>query len=454
MRVVLGSAGSRGDVLPILEVAAELRRRGHAVHVFAPRQFAGEASARGLQTSFFSTDSQALMRSVPSGLRSATRILRWAEQAMREQFDALLPATEGADALVTMVNELGAQTVAEHRRIPHFRVCCVPCLVGDQPPAVQPLQRLPVVLNHLLWQGIDLGTLLVFGRALNEKRRELGLAPVRRFSDYAAGTSRNLLAVDPVLVPPDRGWRHPCEYVGYPFGGDDGPLPPELEAFLAAGPPPVYLGFGSVCLPRSGRVTAAVLEAIARVGCRAVLAAGWTGLGDGARLPDGVIRVGDVPHRRLFPRMAALVHHGGSGTTHSAARAGVPQAVVPHMVDQFFWGERVRALGLGPAPIPAASLSADRLARALRALLSPRHRQQARMVAGLLRTDGVRAIAEAVEQGRPRPARGLEGWADWCLHGGIAGRAPRGRPRGLPSPGGSPCPCSGSCSSSRPTPAS
>jgi UDP:flavonoid glycosyltransferase YjiC (YdhE family) len=423
MRIVLGSAGSRGDVLPILEVAAELQRRGHAVHVFAPRYFEAEARGRGLETSFFSTESQELMRSLGPGLRSAPQVLAWAERAMREQFEALLPATEGADALVTMVNELGAPTIAEHRRIPHFRVCCVPCLVGDQPPAVQPLQRLPGPMSRLLWAGVELGTRLVFGRALNRRRRELGLAPVRRFSDYAAGTSRNLLAMDPVLVPPGRGWRHAYEYVGYPFGGDDGLLSPELESFLAAGPPPVYLGFGSVCLPRPERTTRIVLEAVGRVGCRAILGAGWTGLGDGARLPGGILQVRDAPHRALFPRMAALVHHGGSGTTHSAARAGVPQVVVPHMLDQFYWGERVRHLGLGPGPVPHAELTIARLVRLLRELIRPSYRHQARVVAGLMRTDGVRAIADAVE-----------GWATSRV-------APRSGAGARPS--GEPCPVRG-----------
>jgi UDP:flavonoid glycosyltransferase YjiC (YdhE family) len=404
MRVVLGAAGSRGDVLPILEVAALLQERGHAAHAFVPRHFEAEAARRGLPTSIFDTDSQALMQSVPAGFRSATQILAWAERAMREQFEALLPATEGADALVTMVNEIGAPTIAEHRRIPHFRVCCVPCLVGDQPPAVQPLQRLPAFMNRLLWQGVELGTLLVFGRALNAKRQELGLSRVRRFSDYAAGTSRNLLAMDPVLNPPGRGWRHPYEYVGYPFGGDDGALPRQVEEFLAAGPRPVYFGFGSVCLPHPELTTQLILEAVRRVGCRAILAAGWTGLGDGAQVSDQVLVVGDAPHRALFPRMAGLVHHGGSGTTHSAARAGVPQVIVPHMVDQFFWGERVRALGLGPGPVPHAKLTASKLARLLRELLQPTYRHQAAAIAGLMRTDGVRAIAETIERTcAPRP---------------------------------------------------
>lgn len=402
MRIVVGSAGSRGDVFPMLEVAALLQERGHRVHIFLPRHFEAEAAKRDLRASFFATDSQGLMQSVDSGFRSAPQILTWARRAMEEQFDVLLPATAGADALVTMVNELGAPTVAEYHGIPHFRVCCVPPLIGDQAPAVQPIQRLPAFCNRLLWRGVDLGTILIFGKTLNAKRKELGLPRVRRFSDYAAGYSHNLLAVDPVLTPPGRGWRHYYEYVGYPFGGDEGMLSPEIEAFLAAGAAPVYLGFGSVCLPRPERTTTIMLEAIERVGCRAILDAGWTGLGQGARVPGNVLVIRDAPHRQLFPRMAALVHHGGSGTTHNAARAGVPQAILPHMIDQYYWGERVRLLGVGPEPVPQAKLTSSKLARMLRALLSPTYRHQARVVAGLMRQDGARAIVEVIERSAPR----------------------------------------------------
>jgi vancomycin aglycone glucosyltransferase len=401
MRVVLGSTGSRGDAIPILEIATRLQARGHDVHVFTTRHFAGEAAARGLPHSFFETDSQELMKRMETGLRASQRTMEWLRRAMLEQIDALLPVTAEADALVTMVNELGAPTVAEYHHIPHFRVCVVPCLFGDQPPAVQPLQRLPIFLNRLLWEGVELGTRLIFGRALNAKRQKLGLSRVRAFCDYAAGYSRNLLAMDPVLLPPARGWRHRYEYVGYPFGGDEATLAPAIEAFLAAGPRPVYLGFGSVYVPHPERTTRMILDAINQVGCRAILDAGWAGLGAGAEARRDVLVVQGAPHRQLFPRMAGLVHHGGSGTTHNATRAGVPQAIVPQMLDQYFWGERIRHLGLGPAPVPYAGLTTAKLAGLLRELLAPTYRHQARAVAGLMRPDGVDAIIASIERARP-----------------------------------------------------
>ena len=398
MRVILGSAGSRGDVVPILEIASALQRRGHEVEVFVPRQFEWAATERRLRTHHFATDSHGLMQSLDHGLRSTQQTLEWAQQAMLDQFEVMLPGAEGADALVTMINELGAPTVAEHHGIPHFRVSCVPSLVGDQPPAVTPFQRLPAPINRLLWEGVELGTKLIFAKTLNQKRRELGLREIRRFCDYAAGYSHNLLAIDPVLVPPCRGWRHRYEYVGYPFGGDDGQLSPGIEAFLEEGPPPVYFGFGSVYLPQPEKLTTMILGAVKRVGCRAIIDRGWTGLGEGASLPRDVLLIREAPHRQLFPRMAAVVHHGGSGTTHNAARAGVPQAIAPQILDQYFWAERIYQLGLGPRAVPATRLTEANLAASLKQLLRPTPAFQARVVASLMRVDGAEAVAKAIDR--------------------------------------------------------
>jgi vancomycin aglycone glucosyltransferase len=149
-------------------------------------------------------------------------------------------------------------------------------------------------------------------------------------------------------------------------GGD--PLPEKLEQFLAAGPAPVYFGFGSMP-DHDPRATTELLLAVAeRVGCRALISRGWAELGEAA-LPEHVMAVGDVSHARLFPRTAAVVHHGGAGTTHSAARAGVPQIVVPHLLDQFYFARRVHELGVATPAIARRKLTVSRLAERVSALL-------------------------------------------------------------------------------------
>jgi vancomycin aglycone glucosyltransferase len=152
----------------------------------------------------------------------------------------------------------------------------------------------------------------------------------------------------------------------HPRGGP--PLPEKLERYLAAGPAPVFLGFGSMADPDPAATTRRLLEAIEALGCRALISHGWAGLGE-VPLPEHVMALGDVSHARLFPRVAAVVHHGGAGTTHSAARAGVPQVVIPHMLDQFYFARRVHELGVGPPAIPRKRLTVARLVETLRATL-------------------------------------------------------------------------------------
>jgi UDP:flavonoid glycosyltransferase YjiC (YdhE family) len=139
-----------------------------------------------------------------------------------------------------------------------------------------------------------------------------------------------------------------------------------LVAFLQAGPPPVYVGFGSMGNSRKAQETdALILEALALSGQRGLLASGWSGLGSNVRLPKNIFVLESAPHDWLFPQMAAIVHHGGVGTTGAGLRAGVPNIVVPHFADQHFWGRRVAALGAGPPPIPRPKVNAGRMAEAI-----------------------------------------------------------------------------------------
>ncbi|BCJ56370.1 hypothetical protein Asp14428_78450 [Actinoplanes sp. NBRC 14428] len=168
----------------------------------------------------------------------------------------------------------------------------------------------------------------------------------------------------------------------------------EVEAFLAAGPPPVFVGFGSMAPGHGGRLAGPVLAAVRAAGVRAVVQAGWSGLRAGDE--PGVLSVGALPHDWLFPRMAAVVHHAGAGTTAAGLRAGVPAVAVPVLADQPFWAWRLHALGVSPRPLPFSRLTADRLAAALtEATTDPRMRARAAaLAADLAREDGAARIIE------------------------------------------------------------
>jgi sterol 3beta-glucosyltransferase len=189
----------------------------------------------------------------------------------------------------------------------------------------------------------------------------------------------------------------PHTKAGFIFLDDGAGLDPELDAFLTEGEPPVYLGFGSMKTRHPERLARLLADAASGAGRRALIAGGWAGLA-AKDLPPGCRIISSAPHHALFPRVAAVVHHGGAGTTGAAARAGVPQVVVPHFGDQFYWGFRVEALGVGPAPLSRLRLSAKKLSAAIRAALSAECVARARALGERVRArDGLAEAVRVVE---------------------------------------------------------
>jgi vancomycin aglycone glucosyltransferase len=233
--------------------------------------------------------------------------------------------------------------------------------------------------------------------AVNRTRSELGLPPTDGVLANSIATGP-IAATDAALttVPPGAALR--ATQTGYMHLPGHGQLPGEVETFLAEGAPPVYVGFGSMPVPHPERMRTLLASAARATGRRFVVARGWSGFESAAREGDCLF-VDDVPHARLFPRVAAVVHHGGSGTVAAAARAGVPQIVFPHMSDQFLWRSQVRRLGLGPSGGLLRMLSARSLSKAiLECVGNERYRKNAEDVAAAIRgTDGVELTVRAVE---------------------------------------------------------
>ena len=180
-----------------------------------------------------------------------------------------------------------------------------------------------------------------------------------------------LYGYSPQVLPPPKDWDDFIHVTGYwflePPAGWEPPV--DLVNFLQSGPPPVYIGFGSMVNSKPEETTDLVLQALARIGQRGVLSAGWGGLKK-EDLPETVFMIGSIPFSWLFPQMAAVVHHGGAGTTSIGLWAGIPSIVTPFMGDQPFWGQRVYELGVGPRPIPRQRLTVDRLAESIRCAVS------------------------------------------------------------------------------------
>jgi UDP:flavonoid glycosyltransferase YjiC (YdhE family) len=192
----------------------------------------------------------------------------------------------------------------------------------------------------------------------------------------AVNRTPTLLGISPLVVPPPPDWGAHIYVTGYWFNTAPADYAPSsaLQAFLNAGAPPVYIGFGSMSNRDPQGTTRMMIEALRSAGKRGIIHSGWAGL-HAEDLPPEVFLLDYAPHDWLFPRMAAVVHHGGAGTTAAALRAGVPSLIVSHMGDQPYWGRRVQALGAGTAPIPRHLLNRDRLAAAIRTMTTDRHLQ-------------------------------------------------------------------------------
>ncbi|MER6471975.1 glycosyltransferase [Streptomyces collinus] len=395
--MVLSTYGSRGDVEPLVALAVRLRERGAEVRVCAPpdEDFAQRLAGFGVPLVGVGPSARALTKAAPP----ASSLPERAARLIAGQVEAVTEAARGCDVVVAtgvLPAAAGALSVAERLGVRSVSVTFQQLTLPspERPPLAYPGRPLPpgVTDNEVLWDLDAENVNALFGEALATGRASLGLPPVDDVRGYVIG-GRPWLATDPVLDPWHGRPGLDVVQTGAWLLPDERPLPTELVAFLEAGEPPVYVGFGSMPMRESADVARVAADAVRAHGRRLLLARGWADLDlDLFAGQDDCLLVGEVNHQTLFGRVAAVVHHGGAGTTTTAARAGAPQVVVPQAADQPYWAGRVAGMGIGAAhdgPTPTfASLSA-----ALGAVLSPATGARAKSVATRVRTDGAAEAA-------------------------------------------------------------
>lgn len=426
MRISLIAAGSRGDTQPIVALAAALNARGHRAEIVSFDEFAPLAAEHGVALKTFSQDIRAEMESARSQALLARGgdplvFLRWfidlGRRYARIATQEIADYAQGSDLIVgSGLSDPLAQAVARSRALPYVHAYLQPLLPSrEYPPAFHAGHGLPLPgwLNRLEQTATAELMWLAVRPLIRIPHEMLGLEPPPVWSGALQAVKRGepfLMGWSPLVAPPSRDWPRSVQVTGYWFL-DAAPAwtpPKALTYFLQSGPPPVYFGFGSMGLRDAQKTSEMVLAAIEKTGCRAIVSLGWGGLGRDAPLPNGVLGVDAVPHDWLLPRMAAAVHHGGAGTTAAAMRAGIPSVITPFLADQFFWGRRVEALGVGPRAVPQGRLTTERLARAVSAAVGDgaMRARAADLGAQLAGEDGLgRAcalIAQAAEAGPRR----------------------------------------------------
>jgi len=401
MRVLLSTIGSRGDVQPVVALALQLRALGEEVRLCVPPDFREWIESFALPVTPIGPEVRAFAASrptTPPAPPTPEQMRQLMDATVATQFDTIGAAAEGCDIIVaTTAIQIATRSVAELKRIPYVFAAYSPNVLPSphhRPPVLTSVGQTPAPADA------DIGELWVrnaerfnntFGASLNAHRVSRGLAPVNDVRTHMF-TDHPWLAADPTLGP----WPDPDDDAVFQTGAwmlpDERPLSAEVQAFLDAGDPPIYFGFGSTRAPQD--VAHAIVESARALGRRAMVSRGWADLSLADDEPRCLV-IGEVNVQTLFTQVAAVVHHGGAGTTTAAARAGAPQVIVPHMYDQFYWAQRIDQLGIGSAHPPGAPTT-ESLTAALERALQPDVGSRAQSVAAAVRTDGAMVAARRV----------------------------------------------------------
>lgn len=410
MTIVVLSGGARGDTQPYAALALGFRRAGHHVRFATVPEFAPLVAGSGVEVVVNDTDVKGMLQSgkgnemLNSGRNSLRFLLNFTKLVrplLERGTDQLVATCRDADGLVLATPQILLGTAGDERLgVPFLAAYPMPVHATRTAPNVL-LPELPRRLpGRELYNRL---THWVFAKLMHRllgRLHERVLAALPAPGWMQSGPMPVLYGYSPVVAPRPPDWPAHAQVTGYWFldSPSDHRPPADLERFLASGPAPVFVGFGSMNDRDPEGATELVCRALELAGCRGVIVTAWGGLHAG-NLPGHVLALSSVPFDWLFPRMAAVVHHCGAGTTGAGLRAGVPTIGVPHFADQYFWARRVHLLGAGPPPVPRPSLTAERLAKAIRlAVDTPSIRARAAELGERIRREAgvVRAVELAV----------------------------------------------------------
>jgi UDP:flavonoid glycosyltransferase YjiC (YdhE family) len=408
MNILLATYGSRGDVQPLLALCVALESAGHQVAFAAPPERRAWIEAHGCTCLPLGRDVSAFLDRLPDAHSpaSAIRFLFFLRKELAEQFDLLDEMARHADLALGSSLAFALASVAERRDIPYRFIAFTPQLLpsSSHPAPLFRIQGLPGWWNRMTWGAMRIADRFNITRLINRRRLEWGLPPIRDAWTHVLGP-RVIVASDPEVAPVPRCSDIPSVQTGYFHLEQPAVEAAGLERFLETGAPVVYAGFGSMPQQDQHGNVPLMVRAARSAGCRLIVGKFWEGVSPYENASD-VYYLKGYPHLKLFPRMAAVVHHGGAGTTATCAASGVPQVIVPHILDQHYWAHRVWRAGLGPRPIRRTALEEHQLAETLRLSISdPAMREQAAETARRIdrRESLLRAVREIESACADRP---------------------------------------------------
>jgi sterol 3beta-glucosyltransferase len=421
MKILIITFGSRGDVQPYVALGKGLQIAGHTVTICTSSSFESFVTEHGLRYAYASNELLKLMDSeagrgamedtngVFGAVKSTLSLMKEAKVINRQLLYDSWAAAQAAepDLIIFHPKVLSATSIAEKLDVPVMLAMPVPIIVPttESPTIGLPDLKVGGWYNKATYQLIQMGYRTYAGMVDEFRQDVLGLdkSPKSAGLLYMANHQPVpvLHAYSEHVVPRPHDWPDQAHVTGYWFLDRLTEWEPsaELQAFLEAGEPPVYVGFGSMAGRNPQGLTHIVIEALQQAQVRGLIATGWGGL-DVNSLPDTIFKLDQAPHDWLFPRVAAVVHHGGAGTTAAGLRAGRPTIICPFFGDQPFWGRRVQALGVGSKPIPQKNLTVDKLAAAIREVTISESIQQNAAVLGekIRQEDGIANAVSIIER--------------------------------------------------------
>lgn len=408
MKIMIIAPGSRGDVQPYVALGKGLKTAGHMIRFVTHQNFESLVTSYGLEYWSVDSDVQGIVENdvMREKIEKGNFVSLMAQMAKEAQRESIRFATRGVDAGLGMDLVLAGMgglyiglAIAEKLNLPLLQAYVVPFTPTREfssvltPNLPTPFNRLSHQLTRqLMWQG--------FRSADTMGRKTLGIPAAPFSGPYHSKSTHGmpvLYGFSPSVIPVPSDWDGNTHVTGYWFvdEADHWTPPPALLDFLESGTPPVYIGFGSMSNRNPAETADLVIRALKQTGQRAILLSGWGGL-HSEDLPDSIFMIDSIPHSWLFPRVAAVVHHGGASTTAAGLRAGIPSVIIPFFGDQPFWGRRIAELGVGPNPIPRAKLTSERLAHAIQqAVADKTMRERAAQLSERIRAED--GIARAVE---------------------------------------------------------
>ncbi|PIA41159.1 hypothetical protein AQUCO_02300154v1 [Aquilegia coerulea] len=400
LKIAILVVGTRGDVQPFLAIAKRLQEFGHYVRLATHANFCTFVKSAGIDFYPLGGDARVLagyMARNKGLFPSAPREITIQRTQMKAIIDSMLSACTEPDL------DTGLPFRAQ-------------AIIANPPSYGRPTHEFPhplarvgqsagyrlsyLIVDLIIWWGIR--------TFINDfRRKKLKLAPIAYFSTYNNSISHLPTGYmwSPYLVPKPTDWGALVDVVGFCFLNlGTKYLPSEqFSEWIQKGPMPIYIGFGSMPLEDAKKTTLVILEALKDTGQRGIIDRGWGDLGLCLDVPDNVFLLEDCPHDWLFPQCVAVVHHGGAGTTATGLRAGCPTTIVPFFGDQFFWGDRIQQIGLGPTPIPIYELNVENLSNAIRFMLQPEVKERANQLAKKIENeDGVAAAVDAFHRHLPQ----------------------------------------------------